>query len=91
MFFFAPAASSFFMNRLLGSAAGMAVPINFGPVPSTMGLPPLVLGFPFFGGGVEGGLPFVGAGTPFGGGTGGTGIPGGQPAFSTLGGFQGFA
>lgn len=108
LLFFIPGASSFFLNRLLGSAAGIAVPINFGPVPSTMGLPPLVLGFPFFGDGIQGQAPFVGAGSPFGSfgntnlmGTGvmgsgmqmfgGTGIPGGFPSFSGLGGFGGFA
>src|SRR5687767_14348343 len=48
-FYFMPAASHFFMNRLLGFANGTAVNINFGPVPSHLGLGGLLLGLPFFG------------------------------------------
>ena len=62
-FFFTPAASSFNINRLLGAANGTSVPINVGPTPSTLGISPFILGFPFFGGG--------NGGNALGGGTGG--------------------
>ncbi len=75
-FFFTPAASSFNINRLLGAAAGLSVPINIGPTPSTLGIPPFLLGFPFFGGG-------AGGAGGFGGGFGGGG-------FGGFGGFNGF-
>ncbi len=55
--FFAPAASSFNINRLLGAANGTAVPINIGPTPSTLGISPFIMGFPFFGGGAPGTQP----------------------------------
>lgn len=45
-----PTSSSFYTNILLGAAAGLAVPINFGPIPSTLGFPPLLLGVPILGG-----------------------------------------
>ncbi len=48
-FYFIPAASSFFINDLLGFANGSAVNINVGPKPSHLGLGPLLLGMPFFG------------------------------------------
>jgi hypothetical protein len=118
-----PSTSSFFLNILLGSAAGLSVPINFGPIPSTLGFPPLLLGVPILGGAtgqtpqaLTGGNPFqqlgpnsfganavanpLGGLNPFGGlgGIGGssifgvnsTGVPSGQPGFTTFGGFGGF-
>jgi hypothetical protein len=117
-----PSTSSFFLNILLGASSGQAVPINFGPIPSTLGIPPLLLGVPLLGGStaqtpqaLTGNNPFqilspnaLGASTanplgglnPFGGlgGIGGssifgvnsTGVPSGQPGFTTFGGFGGF-
>ncbi len=88
--FFAPAASSFNLNRLLGAANGTAVPINFGPTPSTLGISPFLLGFPFFGGGAGGtGLGGQGGGqpSPFGGGF-GSGALGGASQFGGFGGQQ---
>jgi len=48
MFYFMPAASSFFINRLLGFANGSAVNINVGPTPSHLGMGDLLLGLPFY-------------------------------------------
>lgn len=45
-----PSTSSFYLNILLGASAGLSVPINFGPIPSTLGFPPLLLGVPIMGG-----------------------------------------
>ncbi len=87
--FFAPAASSFNINRLLGASSGQSVPINIGPTPSTLGISPFLLGFPFFGGGAGGtGIGGGGGGaSPFGG-FGTSQFGGGAPQFNT--GFGGF-
>ena len=47
-FFFNHAASSFDTNRLLGAAAGIAVPVNFGPKLASAGIPPFLQGYRFF-------------------------------------------
>ncbi len=64
LFYQMPAASSFYINKLLGFANGSAVNINVGPIPSTLGMGGLLLGMPFYGGGdtVPGqGTPLQGA------------------------------
>jgi hypothetical protein len=58
-FSFGPAASSFFINQQLALTSGQTVPINFGPIPTNLGLPPLLL--PNFGG--TGGLSTGGVDT----------------------------
>lgn len=68
MFYFMPAASSFFINRLLGFANNSAVNINVGPTPSTLGLGGLLLGQPFYGNsGAPGGGPWGGGNDFYGG------------------------
>ncbi len=47
-FYFTPAASSFFLNDLLGFANGSAVNINFGQPPAQLGLGELLTGNRFF-------------------------------------------
>lgn len=78
LFYFMPAASSFFINRLLGFANGSSVNINIGPTPAHLGFGGLLLGTPFYAdSGIPGGDPFTlnpygpnspGYGTAFGGG-----------------------
>lgn len=76
-FFFSAAASSFNFDNLLAAASGTAVAINFGPDSPTMGVPPFMLGFPYFGpqenprGQFFGNAPNFGFGalSPFGNGT----------------------
>jgi hypothetical protein len=61
-----PAASSFFINDLLRATSGQSVNINIGPVPAHLGLPPFLLGQPFFGGGSSSsGFGNSGMGSPF--------------------------
>lgn len=46
--FFIPAASSFFTNILLFDTGNLTVPIDFGPIPANLGLPPVLFGASFF-------------------------------------------
>jgi hypothetical protein len=65
LFYFQPAASSFFINRLLGYANGSAVNINVGPTPANLGFGGLLLGMGYYAdSGNPGEDPFADIGTP---------------------------